>query len=414
MFSFIIGAILLAVAAFLHVFGSKLHFAPPARRDAEGRMVQEVLPPQTQRTYAILFGQFIPIILDALAIVFLASSMFVEVPSGTRGIVLTFKAASEETLSPGLGFKLPWQTVRPVSTRASAWTEEFECQSKDLQKMSVEMTLVYRRNVEDVADVYKRVRDQSAEIDVKPGGRETLKAAVAEFDAASLIQNRPELGLKVTKGMESWINPKGLKMMRCSIANVDFEQSYDERVEAKVIALEKAREAQNELIMQETMAQITKMSASGKKEAAKETARGESESRQIVAEANAYKTEVVASAEALSRSVLGAAEAERMVWLAKAVGNSRAALTLEAITKWNGDVPNFAMEGETPTLPFEFLKTPEELKSFESPVSDIEAALSKHQEQMAAEAQAREVEERRLEEERIKREQEEAAMLSES
>ena len=412
MFSFLIGIILLAIAALLHLFGSKLHLTSVPRRMPNGEIVHDVVSPGAQRIAAIITGQFAPLVLDALAIVFLVNSMFVEVPAGNQGIVLTFKAASQKTLDPGLGFKLPWQTIKPVSTRASAWTEKFECQSKDLQKMWVEMTLVYRRDINQVADIYKRVREESAEIDVKPGGRETLKAAVAEFDAAMLIQNRQELGKKVTEGMKSWINPKGLDMMSCSIANVDFEPSYDERVEAKVIALEKARQAQNELIMKETMAEIRKMAASGEKEAKREQARGESQSRQIVAEAEAYKTEVVATAEAHSRSVLGAAEAERMTWLAKAVGDSRAALTLEAITKWNGDVPNFAMEGQQPSLPFEFLKSTEALQAYDSPINDLETALQQHQERMAAEAAERQAEEERLEQERIEREKADAEALA--
>lgn len=411
---FILGIVAIAVTAFLVLFGSKIKLAPVHRRDRDGALLPDTVTPRVNQMLPGVLSRAVPVVTAAIGAVLIANSLFTEVPAGTQGVVLTFKAASDQTLPPGLGFKMPWQSVATLSTRAEIWTNQFECQSKDLQKINVNMTLVYRRSLDDVSSVYKRVRQESAEIDVKPGGRETLKASVAKFDAANLIQNRPDLSKAVTEGMKEWINPKGLEMMRCSIANVDFEQSYDDRVEAKVIALEKARQTQNVLIQQATMAEITKIAASGRKEALKETARGESESRQIVAEAEAYSTEVVASAEAYSTSIVGAAEAERTLWMAKALGSSRAALTMEAITKWNGEVPNFTMEGGKPTLPFEFLQTAQTLNDFELPISELEEALKLHQEKMAEEAQKREVQEAKVEAERIKREAEEAKKLLEN
>jgi regulator of protease activity HflC (stomatin/prohibitin superfamily) len=419
MLAFISGTVAIVAAVTLFLFGGRISQSAAARRMRSERDFDFEYTANTRRNDLSnamsdpqVVSRVFPIVILAVGMALIANSLFVEVPAGHRGVVLTFKAASDQTLKPGLGLKLPWQDVVPVTTRAEAWNEKFECQSADLQKMEIEMTLIYRRNVEEVAEVYKRVRMKSGDIDVKPGGRETLKAAVAEFDAAKLIQNRADLASKVNSGMSQWIDPKGLTMVRCSIANINFESSYDERVEAKVIALEKAREAQNELKQQETMAQITKVAASGRKEAAKEQARGENESRQILAEANAYDTEVVSSADAYAKSMIGRAEAERTTWLAKAIGDSRAVLTLEAITKWNGDVPSFSMEGGTNSLPFEFLKSSEVLKEFSSPIAELEAELEKHQIEMAEKAKQRAEVEKEIEIKRMEREAAEAKALN--
>ena len=406
---FIAGIAAILIAVFMFFSGSNFQFKAPRSNQIDHALEQRIA--QANAFIQPLLARALPIALIALGVGLIANSCFVEVPAGTRGVVLTFKAASDKGLEPGLNFKWPWQDVATLSTQKYEWTQRFECQSKDLQKIDVTMTLVYARKPGSVPAIYKRVRDRSEEIDVKPGGRETLKAAVAEFDAAEVIQDRRLLSDTVKAEMDKWIDKKDLNLIKCSISNVDFEESYDERVEAKVIALEMARQAQNELLMQETMADIARIAASGRKEGSKETARGENESRRIIADANAYKTEVVATAEAYSRSIVGTAEADRTVWLAKALGDSRAALTLEAINKWDGDVPNFSMEGEKPQLPFEFLKTPETLKDFESPVVEIEKALKEHQEQMAANALVREKEELRLEAERVEREKAEAAEL---
>ena len=411
---FIIGIIAIALAAFLFLYGSSFQlgiedsnrFANSSGIDYENKIEQ------FNNAVGPLLGRVIPIALLGLGGALLFNSFFVEVPAGTRGVCLTFKAASDGALEPGLQFKWPWQDVATLSTQKHEWTQRFECQSKDLQKIDVTMTLVYARKPDKVPQIYKRVRANSEEIDVKPGGRETLKAAVAEFDAAEVIQNRKKLSATVTNAMNRWIDNKDLLLIKCSISDVDFEESYDERVESKVVALEKAREAQNELLMQKTMADIAKIAAAGRKEGSKELARGDNESRQIVAEADAYKTEVVATAEAYSRNAVGTAEAERTVWMAKALGDSRAALTLEAIKKWDGDVPDFSMEGAKPKLPFEFLQTPETLNKFESPVEELEELLVAHQAKMAADASIREQQEAKLEQERIEQEKLDAQILN--
>ena len=406
---FILGIISIGLAVLFFLFGMTFNFGgttnsrSPFEEDQNLARLNEAAGP--------IFGRVVPVALLGLGGALMFNSFFVEVPAGTHGVRLTFKAASDEALEPGLQFKWPWQDVATLSTQKHEWTQRFDCQSKDLQKIAVTMTLVYARKPDKVAAIYKRVRGNSEDIDVKPGGRETLKAAVAEFDAAEVIQNRKKLSETVTNAMNQWINNKDLLLIKCSISNVDFEESYDERVEAKVIALEKARQTYNELLMQKTMAEISKIEAAGRKEGSKETARGENESRQIVAEANAYKTEVVATAEAYSQSIIGSAEADRTVWLAKALGNSRAALTMEAIKKWDGDVPDFSMEGATPKLPFEFLRTPETLNSFDSPVEELEKLLKDHQAKMAADALVRDQKEKKLEQERIEREKKEAELL---
>ena len=408
---FILGIIAIGLAAFLFTSSSSILFSSNnfGVSDDEQRKMEAF-----NATVGPLVSRVMPLALIGLGGALLFNSFFVEVPAGTRGVRLTFKAASEGALEPGLQFKWPWQDVATLSTQKHEWTQNFECQSKDLQKINVTMTLVYARKPDRVPQIYKRVRSNSEDIDVKPGGQETLKAAVAEFDAAEVIQNRKKLSDRVTKAMDQWIDNKDLVLIKCSISNVDFEESYDERVEAKVIALEKARMTQNVLLKQKTMADIARIEASGRKEGSKELARGENESRQIIAEANAYKTEVVATSEAYAQSTVGAAEAERTVWLAKALGDSRAALTLEAIKKWDGDVPDFSMEGAQPKLPFEFLQTPETLKSFESPVAELEARLKEHQAQMQADADVRDEKERILEQERIEREKRDSELLNQN
>ncbi len=406
---FILGIIAIAAAVVLFFVGSKLQFSSYDRNELSE---YEEKFQELNRLAAPLLARVLPILLLGIGGAMLFNSFFVEVPAGTRGVRLTFKAASDGALEPGLQFKWPWQDVETLSTQKHEWTQRFECQSKDLQKIDVTMTLVYARKADKVPQIYKRVRSNSEDIDVKPGGRETLKAAVAEFDAAEVIQNRKKLSAMVTETMNRWIDSKDLLLIKCSISNVDFEESYDERVEAKVVALEKAREAQNELLMQKTMADIAKIEAAGRKEGSKESARGENESRQILAEANAYKTEVVATAEAYSRSVVGSSEAERTIWLAKALGDSRAALTLEAIKKWDGKVPDFSMEGAKPKLPFEFLQSPEKLNTFDSPVEELETMLEAHQAQMAVDASKRLEQEEQLELERIEREKLDAELLN--
>jgi len=292
----------------------------------------------------------------------LVTSFVVFVPEGHEAVVITFGGASDKPLDAGLNFILPWQTTIEMPIRHHEWTQTFECQSKDLQKMKIEMTVIYHRIPGRTAEIYKNVKRNSEETHLKPAGREVLKAAVAEFDASDVIRKREDLSEKVQTRMNARIKPFNLELVECSIAQVDFQESYDARIEAKVVALEKAHMAEHELTQQKTRAEIRAVAQSGVAEAVKEEARGAAESQRNMAAANAYAQEVVAIAKAQRTQTVGEAEAKRYERIGTALSTNSSVLQLESVRAWGGKVPQFISSAGENGMPYAELFKSVELK----------------------------------------------------
>ncbi len=274
--------------------------------------------------------------------VLILASITAEVPEGNQGILKTFGAAADKTLAPGLHFVLPWQSVELLSTRAEAYSAEFDAQSQDLQKIGIKATVIYNRKPSEAAAIYKRVRQDSSNTDLKPGTKEVLKAAAAKFDAKNLIQHRSQLSAMVQTNLSAWIGQYGLDMGHASIVNVDFHPDYDKKVEEKVTAVESAKKAKHELEEQKIRALIRATVQTGVAEEIKEKARGTSESQRLLATAGAYKQETLALADAAKMKLTGDAEAYRAQLIANALAGNPELLKFEAIQAWTGEVPKLA------------------------------------------------------------------------
>ena len=116
---FILGIIAIAAAVVLFFVGSKLQFSSYDRNELSE---YEEKFQELNRLAAPLLARVLPILLLGIGGAMLFNSFFVEVPAGTRGVRLAFKAASDGALEPGLQFKWPWQDVETLSTQKHEWT----------------------------------------------------------------------------------------------------------------------------------------------------------------------------------------------------------------------------------------------------------------------------------------------------
>ncbi len=281
-----------------------------------------------------------------------AGSCTTEVPEGSGGIRKTFGAASDIVLPPGLAFKYPWQEVELMSTRAMVLSSQFDAQSSDLQKISVQMSIVYRRKFDQLASIYKRVRQNSEGVDVVPAGREVNKATLSKFKAPDLIAGREAASTEIFNLLSSRLEGYGLEVVAISIGQIDFDDLYDKTIEAKVIAGESAKMQENVLVEQTTRAEIREAEQKGIAEGKAERARGDAEATRLKASAEAYKVETLGLAQAAKTRIEGQAEAERAQLVARALRGNPEVLRFEAARQWNGKLPELAQGLDGLNLPF--------------------------------------------------------------
>lgn len=296
------------------------------------------------------------------AVGYTARSSIAVIEEGHEGVVLTFGAAEDVPLDPGLRFVFPWQSIESLDVKDKVFTERYQCMSKDLQEVNVEMTVVYRLKKGSTPDIWRRVAQFSQDIDVAPGAKEILKAITAQHNATEIVQERSKLSKNTKDKLREWLNEGDLELVDCSLAKSSFSPKFDTAIRDKQNALEDANKAVNLLAESKERAKIFRADAMGTADAVVEDALGEAAQIKKSADAKAFETRRLAEAEVKKIRGVGLAEALRLARIVEAIKLNPGVIELEAINAWRGSVPDYKIDstsGEKLTL---MLPTPEPKK----------------------------------------------------
>ena len=119
------------------------------------------------------------------------STATVRIPSGYRGVLLTWGKVEDRVLTEGLNFKIPFsQSVVLMNTQIQKAESTEATATADLQEVSTTVAVNYRLNPLKVNDVYTDLRQDYVNRVIKPNIEESIKATTAAFRAEELITNR--------------------------------------------------------------------------------------------------------------------------------------------------------------------------------------------------------------------------------
>ena len=97
------------------------------------------------------------VVLVILAAIVISSAVAI-VPAGCSGVVLTFGKASDNVMSEGLNFKVPFmQEVVIISNKIQKQEVEAAAVSEDLQTVSSNIAVNYRVLGSSSASIYKNI-----------------------------------------------------------------------------------------------------------------------------------------------------------------------------------------------------------------------------------------------------------------
>jgi len=265
-------------------------------------------------------------------IFFLASSAFVIVESGHVGVIRRLGAVQPVPLSEGLHFKRPFiDKIEQMDIRLTKATAKSQAASKDLQKVSTQVTLQYSLVGAVAPLTYQKIgdRDILASTLIEPAIQESVKAITAQYNAEQLVTQRAEVKLQIQQAINNFINitlkEKGvvnsLRIANVAITDFDFSDEFNKAIELKVRAEQEALQAINEKTRRVTQAEAA---------AAEKT---------LAADATAYEIEAASKARA------DAIERE-----AKALKNNPRLIQLRIAEKWDGALPKFSGAGGVPLI----------------------------------------------------------------
>lgn len=264
-----------------------------------------------------------------IGLLFLARGI-VTVSTGYVGVVTQFGQVDPVPLQPGLDFINPLKSVVELPTRLIAHKSKASAATSKGQAAPAEITVTYSVNPEMWPQVYSNIGGIAAinAAVIDNNVQQALKQVTGGFLAEQLIQERPEVKRRVIQALKASIEhalaDKGLsgavRIGSIAITDFDFSKEFNEGIDAKVEAEQKALQAESEAQQKATLA------------------RAQSDAAKKLADANAYATEVLSKARADGIRLKG-----------DALKDADGLLELRKAERWDGEVPEYHGGG---TIPF--------------------------------------------------------------
>jgi prohibitin 2 len=251
---------------------------------------------------------WVVIAIVAIVVLSVAGCGIKQVNTGQRGIKTTWGQVVSESLPEGLYFYNPISSnIVEIDTRVQRKDGETDTYTRDVQQAVIKYTLNYRLQQNAAHLMYRDVgRDWDDKL-VPQVILGTLKEVVGKWDAVDLIANRDKAGATAFEHIRANLGERNVEVSRFEITDIAYTHEFEQSVEQKVIAQQKAIEEQNR------------------------TKQIEEQARQKVLSAEAEAKSMQIRAEALEKN------AKLVEW--------------EAVQKWNGVLPQYMLgSGATPFI----------------------------------------------------------------
>ncbi|MCL2439804.1 MAG: prohibitin family protein [Alphaproteobacteria bacterium] len=262
--------------------------------------------PQDPETEAMT-NNIINAILLVLAL-FILSNSFATLSEGEKGVRTRLGRASDHTIGAGLYFKIPFvDDIKKFDVRTQKRSFRTASYTKDVQTAQMNVVLSFSLDPAHVVETYRTYGMDWENRLIVQNLEQVLKTEIGKWDAVSLIANRDIVAGRVFTELRDLFEKKyPVRIEAFQITDISYSDSFEKAIEAKVIAVERANEAENR-------------------------------TRQIQEEAN-------------QKLISSRAEAESMRIRANALAQNRALVEYEAVQRWDGKLPQYMMGNSVPFI----------------------------------------------------------------
>lgn len=226
------------------------------------------------------------------------------VDTGRRGIYVSLGQVIGEPLTEGMHFHNPFTAnIVEFNVREEKWEHKTSVFTRDTQQVEVSFVITYYADPKAVTKIYKDVGDETqlTEKIIKPVALGSLKDAIGQVIADELVGKRELVTKAALAEVKENLLARNVIVTDLQFTSLDFDDAYEQAVEAKVVAVQRAAEEKNKTVQVEEQA------------------------RQTIATAKA--------------------DAEAMKIKTAALAQSKSLVELEAVNKWNGVLPQFIFGG---------------------------------------------------------------------
>lgn len=160
------------------------------------------------------------------------------VPAGSVGIITSFGKVQEETLAPGLHFRVPFlNSIHSISTRVQPHQfKEIDAASKEYQSVKLTGIMNYHLDGKYASDLYQRVGDEFAEKILDPAFNDFIKTVVPNYGIGEILGKRDEIRSEAKRDLQANLNQYHIIVDDIYIANIGFSPEYSHAIEQKQVA----------------------------------------------------------------------------------------------------------------------------------------------------------------------------------
>lgn len=172
-------------------------------------------------------------------------SSFTTVKSGEVGLKVRFGKITDSSITEGVNFKFPYiERIVKVNIKVQKAELAVEGSTKDLQTVNTNVAVNYRIDPEKAIYLYKTVGNSYEEIVLIPAIKESIKSAIAQYNAEEITTNRTVVSESCLKAIQSKVEKYGIVIEDFNLTDFSFSEEYTKAIEEKQVAeqnLEKAK-----------------------------------------------------------------------------------------------------------------------------------------------------------------------------
>ncbi|WP_082651281.1 prohibitin family protein [Paenibacillus etheri] len=193
-------------------------------------------------------GKIVSGVAAVLIVLLIGANSFVSVEYGHVGLYKTFGKLNDNTLSPGIHFKIPFiQTVIQVNTQVTKAETDTSASSKDLQPVSTHVAVNYSVNKTSAFNLMNNIGGNFDNVIINPAIQEIVKEVTAKYPAEDLITRRDVVSSEISEHLTARLAKYDLIVNDINIVNFKFSEAFNQSIEAKQVAQQQALKAENDL-----------------------------------------------------------------------------------------------------------------------------------------------------------------------
>lgn len=201
---------------------------------------------------------FIAIPVALIGIILLATSITV-VDIGEKVLVVGFGQIKGE-LDAGMHFVNPFYTTYDFTVRNNKYETTASSASNDLQTAVISVAVNYNIDETKISDIYSKYgKDYTSRIFTQ-NVQEAVKSISAKYSASELITKREAVKSDMKAKLQEMV-ADSIIVTDVAVTNIDFSDSFNAAIEAKVVADQQAQEAKSQLEKKKFEAEAIKVQA---------------------------------------------------------------------------------------------------------------------------------------------------------